>query len=52
MEYGFTAVDFNQPSYLFRLEDALKVPLGKLFYKNVVKFMKLRGDEQCWTETS
>lgn len=46
MEYTFAAVDFNKPSFLFKFEDVLKEPLGGLFYKSFVEFMKLRGDEQ------
>jgi ubiquinone/menaquinone biosynthesis C-methylase UbiE len=46
MEYAFSSVDFDRPSFLFRFEDVLKGPLGGLFYKSFVGFMKLRGGER------
>jgi SAM-dependent methyltransferase len=46
VEYAFKSVDFDRPSFLFRFEDVLKGPLGGLFYRSFVGFMKLRGDER------
>jgi ubiquinone/menaquinone biosynthesis C-methylase UbiE len=46
MEYAFTPVDFNHPSVLFRVEDALKGVLGGLFYRPFLDFMKIDGGER------
>jgi len=45
-EYKYTRVDFDNPSFLFVLEDILKNFLGcLLLYNPYIKSFELRGDE-------
>lgn len=44
-EYQFKQVDFNKPSFLFKLEDKLKGLLGRYMYKPYIKSFDLKGDE-------
>ena len=45
-DYEFNKYDFENPSFLFVLEDKLKGALGgPLFYNPYIKSFKLRGDE-------
>jgi len=44
-EYTFKQPDFDNPSFLFRLEDKLKGFFGGFFYKPFLKTFDLKGDE-------
>jgi ubiquinone/menaquinone biosynthesis C-methylase UbiE len=44
-EYKFKQPDFDNPSFLFRLEDKLKGFLGGPFYRTFIKAFALKGDE-------
>jgi len=44
-EYQFKQVDFDNPSFLFKLEDKLKVFLGRFIYKSYIESFDLKGDE-------
>ena len=45
-DYKYTQVDFDNPSFLFVLEDMLKGLLGcRLLYKPYIKSFGLKGDE-------
>jgi ubiquinone/menaquinone biosynthesis C-methylase UbiE len=44
-EYTFKQPDFENPSFLFRLEDHLKGFLGRFFYKSFINSFALRGTE-------
>jgi ubiquinone/menaquinone biosynthesis C-methylase UbiE len=44
-EYKFKQVDFNKPSFLFKLEDTLKGFLGRFMYKPYIESFDLKGDE-------
>jgi ubiquinone/menaquinone biosynthesis C-methylase UbiE len=46
-DYNFSQVDFDNPSFLFVVEDILKEYLGcLLFYNKVIKKLGLKGDEK------
>lgn len=44
-EYKFKQVDFDNPSFLFKLEDKLKGFLGRFMYKPYIKSLELKGSE-------
>ncbi len=44
-EYKFKQVDFDRPSFLFKLEDKLKGLLGRFIYKAYIKSFELKGSE-------
>jgi ubiquinone/menaquinone biosynthesis C-methylase UbiE len=44
-EYKFKQVDFDNPSFLFKLEDTLKSFLGRFMYKSYIDSFNLKGDE-------
>jgi len=44
-EYKFKQVDFDNPSFLFKLEDTLKGFLGRFMYKSYIESFDLKGDE-------
>jgi ubiquinone/menaquinone biosynthesis C-methylase UbiE len=46
MNYTFTEVDFEHPSFLFRLEDRLKGFLGFPLYNPFISLFDLRGNER------
>jgi len=46
-EYAFKQPDFENPSFLFRLEDKLKGLLGGLFYKSFIKDFGMEGVENA-----
>ena len=45
-DYAYKQPDFDNPSFLFRLEDKLKGFLGGLLYKTYIKDFALKGDER------
>lgn len=45
MEYAFADYDFENPSFLFRIEDALKGALGFFLYNPFLSKFALKGDE-------
>lgn len=46
MNYAFTEVDFENPSWLFKLEDRLKGFLGFTLYDPFFSLFNLEGDEK------
>jgi ubiquinone/menaquinone biosynthesis C-methylase UbiE len=44
-EYIFKQPDFENPSFLFRLEDKLKILFGRSFYQSYLKSFALNGNE-------
>jgi ubiquinone/menaquinone biosynthesis C-methylase UbiE len=46
-EYRYKKRHFNEPSFMFRLEDAIKnLAGGRFFYGSYIKSFSLRGDER------
>jgi len=45
-EYAFKQVDFDKPSFLFKLEDKLKGLFGGFFYMPFIKGFHLKGNER------
>jgi len=46
-EYPYKQQDFENPSFLFRLEDSLKGVLGSFLYDPFIKLFGLKGDENA-----
>jgi ubiquinone/menaquinone biosynthesis C-methylase UbiE len=44
-EYEFRQVDFDNPSFPFKLEDRLKALIGRFIYKSFIESFKLKGSE-------